>query len=242
MKDLRSLVTKIIQKTKGDTRYEVDPEIAAGALLVELRRRAVGVALAQWRLRHVRGSHLRFVERGIEIRHRRHCSIGKGSVIEAYARLHCLSRDGITIGRSVTIGKFSIIECTSALFHLGAGVRIGDASAVGDYCFIGGAGGVEIGSNVLMGQRVSIHSQNHEFRDADRSISEQGTTQEGVRIGDDCWIGSGAVILDGVSLGRGCVVAAGSVVTKSFPAHSVIAGVPGKAVTSRATVETAESA
>ena len=45
-----------------------------------------------------------------------------------------------------------------------------------------------------------------------------------VTIGDDCWIGDGAIILPGVSLGSHSIVGAGAVVTKSFPAYSVLGG------------------
>ena len=51
-----------------------------------------------------------------------------------------------------------------------------------------------------------------------------------VIIGNYCWIGAKAIILKDVVLGDHCVVAAGSVVTKSFPAGSVIAGVPAKLI------------
>ena len=54
-----------------------------------------------------------------------------------------------------------------------------------------------------------------------------------VRIGNRCWIGAKAVILKDVELGDGCVVGAGAVVTKSFPAGSVIAGVPARAMASK---------
>ncbi len=47
-----------------------------------------------------------------------------------------------------------------------------------------------------------------------------------IKMGKRCWIGAKAVILKDVELGDGCVVGAGAVVTKSFPAGSVIAGVP----------------
>jgi acetyltransferase-like isoleucine patch superfamily enzyme len=133
----------------------------------------------------------------------------------------------------VTVGKYAILECTGVLSHVGKGVVIGDGSSVGDYSFIGAAGGVAIGKRVLMGQRVSIHAQNHAFMDAAISIADQGTTQQGVSIGDDCWLGSGSIILDGVELGAGTVVAAGSVVTKSFPPRSVVAGVPARLVSAR---------
>lgn len=54
-----------------------------------------------------------------------------------------------------------------------------------------------------------------------------GITQgEPITIGDDCFIGCGAVILRGVTLGRNCIVGANSVVTKSFAEGSVVAGVP----------------
>jgi acetyltransferase-like isoleucine patch superfamily enzyme len=49
-----------------------------------------------------------------------------------------------------------------------------------------------------------------------------------VKIGSHCWIGAKAIILKDVALGDYCIVAAGAVVTKSFPAGSVVAGVPAQ--------------
>jgi acetyltransferase-like isoleucine patch superfamily enzyme len=51
-----------------------------------------------------------------------------------------------------------------------------------------------------------------------------------VKIGAGCDIGLNAVILPGVVLGDGCQVGAGAVVSKSFPPHAIIVGVPGKQV------------
>ncbi len=64
-------------------------------------------------------------------------------------------------------------------------------------------------------------------------MNTQGFDLGAIRIGDDVWIGTGATILAGVTIGKGCIIAAGSVVTRSFPAYSIIAGVPAKIIRSR---------
>ena len=47
-----------------------------------------------------------------------------------------------------------------------------------------------------------------------------------VRIGKNCWIGAGAVILPGVTIGDGTVIGAGSIVTKDIPSYVVAVGNP----------------
>lgn len=49
-------------------------------------------------------------------------------------------------------------------------------------------------------------------------------------IGDGCWIGSRAMIMQGVTLGEGTVVATGAVVTKDVPAYAVVGGVPAQII------------
>jgi acetyltransferase-like isoleucine patch superfamily enzyme len=230
---IRDLAQYLIRRTRGDSSYTVSVDISTLDLLVILVARGQSLIRAQAKLLGVRGSRLRFVEAGCDIRHRGHLSVGRGSVIEANARLSCLGSTGVRIGDGVTIGKFAIVECTSVLWDLGVGATIGNGSSVGDYSFIGCAGGVTIGSNVLMGQHVSFHSQNHAFDDPGELIRDQGVVAEGIIVEDDCWIGSGSIILDGVTIGRGCVIAAGSVVTTSFGPNTVIAGVPARSVKSR---------
>jgi len=51
-----------------------------------------------------------------------------------------------------------------------------------------------------------------------------------VIIGDNVWIGMGAVILKGVTIGDNSVVAAGAIVTKSVPPNVVVAGNPARIV------------
>jgi len=49
-------------------------------------------------------------------------------------------------------------------------------------------------------------------------------------IGDGCWIGSRAMIMQGVKLGEGAVVATGAVVAKDVPPYAVVGGVPAKII------------
>ena len=95
-------------------------------------------------------------------------------------------------------------------------------------------GGVKIGENVLIGNYVSMHSENHIFADTSIIINKQGVTHKGIIIGNDCWIGAKVTILDGARIGDGCVIAAGAVVTAgAIPAYSIVAGVPAKVIKSR---------
>jgi acetyltransferase-like isoleucine patch superfamily enzyme len=114
--------------------------------------------------------------------------------------------------------------------NFGKGIIIGNNVGLNARVYLGGQGGIEIGENVIIGPDVKIFSENHNFANKEILIKEQGETRKGVKIGSDCWIGSGSIILDGVNLGHGCIVAAGSVVTKSFLPFSVIGGVPAKII------------
>lgn len=98
--------------------------------------------------------------------------------------------------------------------------------AVSGGCYIQALGGVYIGEGTIWGPRVTIISQNHDLNDFNKSYKK-----EEVRIGKNCWLGAGSVILPGVILGEKTIVGANSVVTKSFPdGNCVLAGVPAQVV------------
>lgn len=56
-------------------------------------------------------------------------------------------------------------------------------------------------------------------------------------IEEDCWIGSGCILLPKCHIGRGAVVGAGSVVKKDVPPYAVVAGVPARIIASKFTIE-----
>jgi len=61
-----------------------------------------------------------------------------------------------------------------------------------------------------------------------------------VKIGNDVWIGRGALILAGVTIGDGAVIGARAVVTNDVEPYSVVAGVPAKVLRMRFGAEVVE--
>jgi acetyltransferase-like isoleucine patch superfamily enzyme len=147
--------------------------------------------------------------------------------------LNALGTKGIEFGHNVGIGAFSRIVISTSLNNIGRFIKIGDNVGIGEFAYLGGAGGVEIGNDTIIGQYFSCHAENHIYTDPDALIRHQGVSRKGIAIGANCWIGSKVTILDGVNLGDGSVVAAGSVVTRSFANNSVIGGVPAKLIKQR---------
>lgn len=107
---------------------------------------------------------------------------------------------------------------------------------IGDRCTLGVAnwiGWTTIGNDVMTGSHVVLASgrNQHGFSDTSKPMREQHGEKARILIGNDVWIGAHAVIMDNVA--DGTVVGAGSVITKTFPAHNVIAGNPAKILRSR---------
>ncbi len=94
-------------------------------------------------------------------------------------------------------------------------------------CVVLDAMKVTIGNNVFFGPGVQIYTATHPTNPAERLLFE---FSEPVAIGNDCWIGGGAIILPGVCIGNGCTIGAGSVVTKNIPANTVAVGNPARVV------------
>jgi len=61
-----------------------------------------------------------------------------------------------------------------------------------------------------------------------------------VRVGNDVWIGAGALVLDGVSIGDGAIVAAGAVVVRDVEPYSIVGGIPARVIRQRFCSESIE--
>jgi acetyltransferase-like isoleucine patch superfamily enzyme len=113
-------------------------------------------------------------------------------------------------------------------------MNIGSDVFINDSTYITAAYGINIGDHCLIGSNVLITDNSHgeiSF-DATPRIQQPLSTKGPVSIGNNVWICNNAVIASGVAIGDHCIVAANSVVTKSFPAGSLIAGVPAMHVRS----------
>ena len=165
-----------------------------------------------------------FIGRKVEITHKGNIYCGKNVKFESYSEIHGLATNGLRFGNNVTIRRFTSIRPSSyyGVGQIGYGLEISDNSSIGPYGYIGCSGKVRIGKNVMIGPRMSLFSENHNFSEKDISIKEQGVNNKGITIEDDCWIGSGVIILDGVTVGSGSVIGAGTLVTKNIPKNSII--------------------
>jgi serine acetyltransferase len=150
----------------------------------------------------------------------------------------------ISRGGPVLLGKSVIIRAGTHLLPNGGPIKIGDFSSLNHYVVINGQGGVTIGAKVMIAAFTSIFAGMHNFNSTEIPMHDQGMMSKGgIRIEDDVWIGTHAVILDGVTIGTGSIVAAGAVVTKDIPPFSIVAGVPARIIKSRITApDTAQQA
>ena len=161
----------------------------------------------------------------VKIRCKSKISLGSKVRLRDGVFIDALSTDGVNLGDRALLGRNTRVECTGSFAHIGKGVSIGRDSTFGSDCYFGAAGGIEIGNDVMAGQYVRFHSENHVADDVDKPIREQGVTHLGISIDDDVWIGAGVVFLDGAHVGRGSIVAANAVVTAGeYPAYSILGG------------------
>lgn len=92
-------------------------------------------------------------------------------------------------------------------------------------CYFNGQCGIQIGEGTIFAPGVKVVSSNHDLYDY--SIHSRDVP---IRIGSNCWLGAGCIVLPGVQLGDHVIVAAGSVVTKSFDSNLLIGGVPARII------------
>lgn len=110
----------------------------------------------------------------------------------------------------------------------GYNITLGDNFYANHGCIILDVNKVIIGDNVMFAPYVQIYSATHP---TDPQVRVSGLELgKPITIGDNVWIGGGAIICPGVTIGDNTTIGAGSVVVKDIPANVVAAGNPCKII------------
>jgi acetyltransferase-like isoleucine patch superfamily enzyme len=117
---------------------------------------------------------------------------------------------------------------TIATYFRSQGAQIGENCHLGLRSLASEPFLVKIGNHVgiAAGVQLLTHSLGWTFRDRVPDLQVFGK----IVIGNNCNIGTNAIILPDVTIGENCVIAAGAVVVKSVPPNSIVAGVPAKVI------------
>lgn len=83
---------------------------------------------------------------------------------------------------------------------------------------------IYVGDYTMFGPNVTIATAGHPILPELRRQGYQYNMP--VRIGSNCWLGAGAIVMPGITIGDNVVIGAGSVVTKDIPSNVVAVGNP----------------
>lgn len=116
----------------------------------------------------------------------------------------------------------------SVAFDYGVNTFIGEGCFFNFNTVILDVAPVRFGDGVLVGSNTQFLTPTHPVNPQDRKNLWEGGLP--ITVGDNVWVGGGAIILGGVSIGENAVIGAGSVVTKDVPANAVVVGNPARVV------------
>lgn len=157
-------------------------------------------------------------------------SIGAGLRMEQLP--YIVGHGKITLGRDVRLSGKPSFGFGNRSDH-DPSIAIGDGTFIGHGCGFGIARSITIGKHCLLAGGVSVRDFDGHSLDALDRRGHRPTPADAIKpviIGDDVWIGAGAMILKGVTVGDRAVVGAGSVVTSDVPPDAVVAGNPARVV------------
>ncbi len=166
--------------------------------------------------------------------------LGKDCFIErrsVFDRFRSEQEPGLVLGDRVRVYSFTALNVEPS-----GRMEIGD-----DSILVGGvfmcAQRIKIGKRVIVSYNVTIaDSDFHPTEPAARKLDAVANAPYGdrslrpyvesnpVEIGDDVWIGIGAIVLKGVKIGVGARIGAGAVITRDVPTGSHYVGNPARAV------------
>ncbi|MGX5844093.1 DapH/DapD/GlmU-related protein [Mesorhizobium sp. ArgA1] len=134
--------------------------------------------------------------------------------------------------REVNVGDFSYFERHAEAIY----------TTIGKFCSIAANSRINALEHPI--ERLTQHKLSYRPNEYFRWLGVDAAFRErrqakAVSIGNDVWIGHGAVIMPGISIGNGAIVGANAVVTRDVPAYAIVAGVPAKQLRRRFSPEIA---
>ena len=108
----------------------------------------------------------------------------------------------------------------------GSHTSIGARTFVNYDCVLLDVAPIRIGAACQLATRVQLLTATHPIDPEPRRLGWESA--EPIELGDNVWLGGGAIVCPGVSIGKDTVVGAGAVVTRDLPAGVVAAGVPAR--------------
>lgn len=153
--------------------------------------------------------------------------INKGGIIDIRGMVYCTS--------SYFDSTLGINKPCKILVYKDAILRIEGRVSMSNTVIIA-TKEISIGDNVMIGGGVSIvdsdfHSLN--IFDWYTSNDEKNMKREGIKIGNNVFIGMNTIILKGVKIGDGAIISAGSLVNHDIPANEIWGGNPAKYIKER---------
>jgi acetyltransferase-like isoleucine patch superfamily enzyme len=151
------------------------------------------------------------------------CYMRFGAAVSPRAEVELTAE--VQLGRGSRISAFTKVKA-------GRGVlRIGSNTDIATGCFLGsGSGGLEIGSNVLIGPNTAILASSYVYDELGVPLAQQGSVSKGTRIEDRTLIGANCVVLDGTQIGADVIVTPGSIVSGRVPDGVIVSGNPARIV------------
>lgn len=134
-----------------------------------------------------------------------------------HALLKC---KGYRFGDNVVVSMWGVRKIGDGKIICGDNVNINEETM-----FVA-ASDITVGKNSTIAYRSLLTTSANPNAPYNKLCRIYEPLKEPITIGEDCWIGAGAIILPGVHIGDGSVVAAGAVVNRDVPPHVMVAGCP----------------
>jgi acetyltransferase-like isoleucine patch superfamily enzyme len=165
----------------------------------------------------------------IVLRHPHKIDIGDNVVVDDQCCLDAKGTDnrGIRLGTGVFIGRNTILSCKNG------DIDIDDFANIGFNAEIFSASRVRVGKRVLIAAYTYLVGGDHLYDRVDVPVLDQGRTARGIEVDDHAWLGAHVVVTDGSRVGKDCIIGAGAVVVGEVPDFRIAAGIPARVLRDR---------